>query len=190
LPTILKISPQQYRKLPIVERNDNCVAEPNRSVLEYQELKGKSMDVQKILDTKTGTNSLFTIPGNTSLEEFIRQACEKKIGALLVTDNDGKPVGIVSERDVLYQCNLKTDFKKTTVGEIMTRNLIVVKPADDINTVMDLMISKKIRHLPVVSEDKVLGIITIRDLIHAMRKADQEEIHRLVEYLQSNLITD
>jgi len=168
---------------------DNYVAEIHSSVLELS-TKGKTMDAQKILDTKIGTNNLFTIPGNTSLEDFVRQVCEKKIGALLVTDSDGKPLGIVSERDVLYQCNLKTDFKKTAVSAIMTRNLIVVKPTDDINTVMDLMISKKIRHLPVVLENKVLGIITIRDIIHAMRKADQEEIHRLVEYLQSNLITD
>lgn len=148
------------------------------------------MDVQKILDTKTHSSSLFTIPDETTLADFVRQVCEKKIGALLVTDKSGKPAGIVSERDVLFQCNAGVDFQKTKVGQVMTRDLIVVKPSDDINTVMDLMITRKIRHLPVVENDKVLGIITIRDLIHAMRKADQEEIHRLVEYLQSNLITD
>jgi CBS domain-containing protein len=124
------------------------------------------------------------------LSEFTRQACEKNIGALLVTDNNGKLAGIVSERDILHQCNAGVDFSKTTVDKIMTRSLITVKPTDDINFVMDLMITKRIRHLPVVLDDKIQGVITIRDLIHAMRKADKEEIHRLVEYLQSNLITD
>lgn len=148
------------------------------------------MDVQKILDTKGGVGKIFTISQETTLEEFVAQACEKRIGALLVTDSEGMPVGIVSERDILFQCHARVDFSKTTVGMIMQKNLVVVKPADDINIAMDLMISRRIRHLPVVSDNKVLGIITIRDLIHAMRKADQEEIHRLVEYLQGNLITD
>jgi CBS domain-containing protein len=69
----------------------------------------------------------------------------------------------------------------------MTKNLAVVSPSDDINMVMDLMITRKVRHLPVVSNNNVHGIITIRDLIMAMRQADQEEINRLVEYLQGNL---
>ncbi|MDD4872954.1 MAG: CBS domain-containing protein [Kiritimatiellae bacterium] len=148
------------------------------------------MDVQKILDAKKQSGIMYSIPNTTTLSEFVRQACEKNVGALLITDNKGKLSGILSERDILHQCNAGVDFKTTTVAEIMTKSLIVVKPTDDINTVMDLMIAKKIRHLPVVSENKILGIITIRDLIHAMRKADKEEINRLVEYLQSNLITD
>lgn len=148
------------------------------------------MDVQKILDAKRQAAAIFTVPLGTTLSEFVRQACEKEIGALLVVDEAGKPVGIVSERDILRQCNEHADFNKVTVDQVMTKNLAMVTPSDDINMVMDLMIARKVRHLPVVSNNNVHGIITIRDVIMAMRKSDKEEISRLVEYLQENLHSD
>jgi len=147
------------------------------------------MNVQKILDSKHVAHTLFTIKHNTTLSEFVRLACEKKVGALLVMDESGKPQGIVTERDILNQCNERADFNKITVAQVMSSDLAVVDPNDDINVVMDLMIDRKIRHLPVVSNNTVHGIITIRDLIIAMRRADQDEISRLVEYLQQN-VTD
>jgi CBS domain-containing protein len=141
------------------------------------------MDVQKILDSKGRSSGVLAIPATATLAEFVRQACERNVGALLVTDEDGKLEGIVSERDILHKCNDGTNFKKTTVGQIMTRNIVVVSPKDDINVVMDLMIKKQVRHLPVVSNEKTVGIITIRDIIRTMREADEEDVRRLVEYL-------
>ena len=149
------------------------------------------MDAQKILDAKGQAQAnIFSVPASTTLSEFVKLACERNVGALLVTDKYGKPAGIVSERDILRQCNAGADFKKTSVGQIMSRELATVSPNDDMNAVMDLMIKRKVRHLPVVLDNKILGIITVRDLIQAMRKTDEEEMRKLVEYLQSTLVSE
>ncbi|MBN2302178.1 MAG: CBS domain-containing protein [Lentisphaerae bacterium] len=144
------------------------------------------MNIQNILDAK-GSTALFMVSLNTSLREVVRLACEKHVGAMLVADDAGQLAGIVTERDILFQVDKRSDFDKITVGDVMTKELSTAKPTDDINIAMDLMIAKNIRHLPVVSEDKIEGLITVRDLIHAMRKADEDELKCLVEYLQASI---
>jgi CBS domain-containing protein len=146
------------------------------------------MKIQKIIDTK-GDSSVFSIPATSTLTDLVREAVERKIGALLVTDENGKMAGIISERDVIRQCHEKADFNNTLVSDIMTQNLITASPDDDIHEAMDIMVEKKIRHLPILEGDEIKGIITVRDLIHTMRKADEEETQRLVEYLQGSIST-
>ncbi len=146
------------------------------------------MNIRKVLEAK-GSAAFLTIPGNATLAEFVKQACERNIGAMAVIDKSSRLVGILSERDVLHQCNRRADFNKVTVAEVMTKNVVSVGPDDDINMAMDLMIAKRIRHLPVISGAKIEGIITIRDLIHAMRKADQDELRCFVDYLQTQVET-
>ena len=141
------------------------------------------INVKDILDAK-GSTSVFTIAEQASLSELVSSIFERKVGALIVTDQDGKPTGIVSERDIIRPCHEKADFDAIKVADIMTRNLITVHAGDDVNIAMDLMVSKKIRHLPVVSDSGIEGIITVRDLLHAMREADKEDVQSLVDYLQ------
>jgi len=144
------------------------------------------MDVQRILDTK-GSTEVFAIGPEVRVSALVKQLCEKGVGALLITNDDGSLAGIVSERDVIRQIGAGVDLDTVTAGEIMTRDVVSVKPEDDINAAMDLMVAKKIRHLPVVSEKGPHGLVTVRDLMHAMREADRNDIQKLVEYLQSEL---
>jgi CBS domain-containing protein len=143
------------------------------------------MDVHKILEAKGG-GTVFTLPLNSSVSDFVKLACEKRVGAMLVTDKDGKLAGIITERDVLRLCNAGANLAKTKVADVMTRILICARPEDDVNVVMDIMVSRRIRHLPIVSGQEIKGLITVRDVIYAMRKAEQDEVVRLVEYLRSS----
>jgi CBS domain-containing protein len=143
------------------------------------------MKIKNVLDAK-GDSRIFSIPTTYTLTVFVKEACERKVGALLVTDEHGKMAGIISERDVIRQCYAKADFDTMLVSEVMTKNLITASPDHDIHDAMDILVQKKIRHLPILEGDEIKGLITVRDLISAMRKADKDETHLLVEYLQSS----
>jgi len=145
-----------------------------------------SMTAGRVLEIK-GNSQVFSVLESTPLAELVREACRRNIGAVLVTGATGQLCGIVSERDIMRQCERQADFQRVTAGEVMTRDLATVRMEDDIDTVMDLMISRKIRHLPVLAGAQVAGVITVRDLLFAMRRADHEELQRFVEYLQSTL---
>mgnify|MGYP000926082185 CR=1 FL=1 len=143
----------------------------------------ENLKVRQVIESK-GSGKLFTIKEDCTLREMVRIACEMKIGALLVSDDDDNLLGIISERDILRQVNAKADFDKVTVGDIMTRNLLTVDPEEGIQEAMDIMIKKRIRHLPVIHKGKIEGLITVRDILHAMRDADAREAELLVNYLQ------
>ena len=144
------------------------------------------MKIQKVIDAK-GDSRIFSIPKSFTLTDFVKEACERKVGALLVTDEQGKMAGIISERDVIRQSYAKADFDAVLVSEVMTQNLITGSPNDDIHLAMDTMVEKRIRHLPILDGDEIKGLITVRDLISAMRKADEDENRLLVEYLQRGI---
>jgi len=144
------------------------------------------MKIQNVLDAK-GDSRIFSIPTTYTLTDFVNEACERKVGALLVTDEHGKMAGIISERDVIRQCYAKADFDTMLVSEVMTKDLITASPDHDIHDAMDILVQKKIRHLPILEGDEIKGLITVRDLISAIRKSDKDETHLLVEYLQSSL---
>ena len=144
------------------------------------------MKIQNVIDAK-GDSRIFSIPTTYTLTDFVKEACERKVGALLVTDEHGKMAGIISERDVIRQCYAKADFDAMLVSDVMTKDLITASPDDDIHLAMDIMVQKRIRHLPILDGDEIKGLITVRDLIFAMRKADADEKDLLVKYLQSSL---
>ena len=142
------------------------------------------MKVRNILDRK-GSAEVFTIARNATLSELVQQLSAKGVGAFLVTDDAGTLAGIVSERDVIRRLAAGGDLGQGCVADIMTRDLVSVGPDEEIHVAMDLMVLKRIRHLPVVSDGSPCGLVTVRDLIQAMREADRDEVTRFVEYLQS-----
>lgn len=146
------------------------------------------MKVQKIIDMK-GSGEVFTISHRATLTALVQQLCGKGVGALLVTDDDGALAGIVSERDVIRALGKGTDLGKETVSAIMTRQLVSVRSDEDIHAAMDLMVEKRIRHLPVVSDGGACGLVTVRDLIQAVRAADRDEVSKFVEYLKGEIKT-
>ncbi len=141
--------------------------------------------IKQILDVK-GYADVFTIKSSATLSEFVRVACEKKIGALVVTQDTNELAGIITERDVLYQCGKNADFTRVKIGDVMTKNVLTIDINDGIQAAMDLMFSKNIRHLPVMEGPKIMGMITVRDVIRAIRKGDEDEMRHFMAYLQSS----
>ena len=140
--------------------------------------------IKQILDVK-GYSDVFTVKASLPLSEFVRIACEKKIGALVVNDGANNLAGIITERDVLYQCNKKVDFAKVLIGDVMTKNIVTININDGIQAAMDLVFAKGIRHLPVMDGPKIMGMITVRDIIRAIRKGDEDEIRHFMDYLHN-----
>jgi CBS domain-containing protein len=139
------------------------------------------MKVSDILKTKG--SHVYSVPSSATVYEAIKDMGEKNIGALLIME-DGKLLGIFSERDYARKIILKgKNSHETLVKEIMTENVISVSPEDNIERCMELMSGKKIRHLPVVKDDTVTGVISITDVVTAIIAIQKETISHLHEYI-------
>ena len=109
---------------------------------------------------------------------------EKDVGALLVVDSE-KLVGIVSERDYARKIVLKgRTSRQTAVREIMTDKVLFVELRHSIEECMALMTLKRVRHLPVLDHDRLVGIISIRDVVKAMMVAQDFRIEQLENYIR------
>ena len=108
---------------------------------------------------------------------------EKNIGALLIIEND-KPVGIMSERDYARKIILEgRSSRDTRIRSIMTTRLVWAHPSDSVEHAMALMTRERIRHLPVVDGESVLGMVSIGDLVKAMIDQQQFTIEQLERYI-------
>jgi CBS domain-containing protein len=123
------------------------------------------------------------IEATASVFEAVQEMVEANVGSLLVTDG-GDIVGIVTERDYLRRVTLegRTD-RDTPVGEIMTTPLVVVTPETEIDECMAVMTDRRIRHLPVVDEGEVVGVVSIGDLVKFKSKQQSFEIQYLTDYI-------
>ncbi len=139
------------------------------------------MKVSDILQRKDG--KIFSVTGEVSVYEAVKIMGEKNIGALLVMENDNLK-GIISERDYARKIVLKGKMsRETLVREIMTEQVITVNTADQIERCMELMSEKHIRHLPIVENGKVLGMISIGDVVNAIIESQKETIEHLKNYI-------
>lgn len=139
------------------------------------------MKVKDILDEK-GYKILSVEPDKT-VYESIEKMSNHNIGALLVMKNE-KLLGIISERDYRNKIILKGKAsKETKVSEIMVDQVVCVQSSDNINLCMQLMTNKKIRHLPVMDEDKIVGVISIGDVVKAVIRSQKNEIDSLRDYI-------
>jgi len=110
-------------------------------------------------------NNVITIRKGSTLEEAVELMNEHEIGCLIVTENE-KPVGIITERDLLKRVLAKSqDTKKTMVGEVMSTPLISVEPSIEIAEASKLMFQKNIKKMPIVEKDKLLGLVTLTDIL-------------------------
>lgn len=137
--------------------------------------------VKHLLEGKGG--AIFSVEPNTAVLEAIRVMAEKTIGALLVMQ-DGHLIGIVSERDYARKVILKgRSSADTPVREIMTSPVLTVAPGDSVNHCMKLMTDKRVRHLPVAESGKVLGMLSIGDLVKAVIDDQAEQLEHLQRYI-------
>ena len=140
------------------------------------------MKVLALLKDKART--VPTIASNQTVDDAICLMASGQVYALLVTEND-KPAGIFSERDVFhtYLRNRSTGFSKILLKNAMTPNLIVAEPEDTVIDVMARMIKADITHLPVMEGEKIVGMLTLKDLMAQQIEELAEEIHQLKEYI-------
>ena len=137
--------------------------------------------VKHLLDGK-GRDIVSVVPDSTVLEAIILMA-DKAIGSLMVMV-DNELLGIVTERDYARKVIIKGRSSKTTrVSEIMTTGVFTTSSTDSVNDCMSLMTEKRIRHLPVLEGDRVIGMISIGDLVQAIISDQKEEIEQLENYI-------
>lgn len=139
--------------------------------------------VKDILNAKRDSDT-FTIEPGVLVWDAIKLMTEKSVGALLVTENN-QLLGIVSERDYLRKVALQgRSSQSTAVKDIMTANPITVAPEQSLEVCMELMTEKRIRHLPVVSDNKLLGMLSIRDLLESTMEEQKSLILQLEQYIR------
>ncbi|WET04565.1 CBS domain-containing protein [Flavobacterium johnsoniae] len=139
------------------------------------------MTVDQILKAK-GRN-VYSIFSNLTVYDALKVMGEKNIGAILIID-DNVLKGILSERDYARKIVLKDkSSKETLVNEIMESNVFTVKLSDNLEDCMQLMSEKRIRHLPVVEDETVVGIISISDVVKAIIETQKDTIQHLNSYI-------
>lgn len=139
--------------------------------------------VAEILKSKTHV-SIISVNPQTTVSEAITLMTDTDISALMVIDND-QVVGIVTERDYVRRvARLQLAPELTKVGQVMTRNLLTVTPQDRTRFCMQLMIEKNLRHLPVLEDGKLIGLLSIRDLVKDVVTEQEGLISHLEQYIR------
>ena len=128
-------------------------------------------------------SAIFSIEPNKPVLEAIRMMADRTVGALLVMEGT-QLVGIVSERDYARKVILKgRGSAETAVSEIMTTSVITVAPGDSVNHCMKLMTERRVRHLPVIENGRVIGMLSIGDLVKAVIDDQAEQLEHLQRYI-------
>lgn len=134
----------------------------------------------EILEEKGG--DVLEIDGESSVFEAVQLMVENNVGSLLVTER-GEVAGIVTERDYLRRVTLEGRTEEAPVREIMSSPLVVATPETTVDECMAMMTDRRIRHVPVVEEEKVVGLVSIGDLVKFKSKLQSFEIQFLNDYI-------
>lgn len=145
------------------------------------------ISVKQVLEQKGYTT--FTVAPEASVYDALGMMAQHDIGAVLVMDH-GQLVGIFTERDYARKIVLKgLNSRNVKVGELMTTGVQTVQPSDQIAAVMNTMTNKRFRHLPVVENNSVVGIITIGDVVKAVIQEQAATINHLSKYISGDIAT-
>jgi|TARA_B100000959_G_scaffold202436_1_gene211907 CBS domain-containing protein len=123
--------------------------------------------ISTILDNKG--DDVYSVSPESSLKQMADEMLAKKIGSLVVTDKDGLLVGIISERDFLNIVGKHTkDWEDISVSDVMTKEVITANLEDTLEQVMSVMTQHHIRHIPVMDNNKIVGLLALGDIINAL----------------------
>lgn len=140
--------------------------------------------LQQLIDSKKHKEVISIAPNRPVYDALVIMA-EYKIGALVVLD-EGKLAGIFSERDYAREVVLQGRSSKTTqINEVMTQKVLFGKPDDTVDYAMSLMSENRIRHFPIVEDDKVVGMLSIGDLVKETIAYQKDLIRQLESYIKS-----
>jgi CBS domain-containing protein len=131
---------------------------------------------------------VVTIWEEKSVQEAIDTMVQNKIGALMVLQSEGKLTGIITERDVLRAYHAHPDAAGSlAVKEIMTRKVIIGNSEDTLDYVESVMTGNRVRHLPIIAEKRLIGIISIGDVVKALSKESKIENRYLKDYIEGKV---
>ena len=140
--------------------------------------------LQQILKQKEN-DDIWSVPPTNTVFEAIQVMADKRAGALLVMDGT-KLEGVISERDYAREVIIKgRSSKKTLVSEIMSSNVITVAPTDSVQNALEVMTEHHIRHLPIVDNTTVVGVVSIDDLVKDVISMQQSTIEQLESYIRT-----
>lgn len=141
------------------------------------------MRANDILERKG--RDVASLPPDATLDQAIALLAERNIGAVLIAEG-GRPVGILSERDVVRAlAGAPTGFRETRVDSLMTKALQTTQPDAGIDELLDLMTERRIRHLPVMANDELVGILSIGDVVKHRMGEVLSEREALQEYINA-----
>jgi CBS domain-containing protein len=125
------------------------------------------MNIANVLASKSGP--VATIRPDQTVREALERFAQRNIGALVVVDDAHRAVGMITERGILRSALTNDNVLVLTVGAVMTREVVIGHPSDDLMSVAHTLIEKRIRHLPVMEHEKLVGIVSLGDLVRAQR---------------------
>jgi CBS domain-containing protein len=140
--------------------------------------------IREVLDRKGGT--VLTTSGGVSVLEAIGVMSQANIGAMVIVD-EGRPIGIFTERDYLRKIALEgRSSRETRIEEVMSAPLITVSPAEPSQNAMETMTECRCRHLVVVEGDEMVGIVSLGDLVKHMLVVKEAEVEQLSSYISGS----
>lgn len=144
----------------------------------------EAITLKAVLESKKNSGAVIYIEEDTTLLKATQTMCDAQVGAVLVKTSAGEPVGIISERDILRFCaDRHTELDKASVKEVMTRDLIVGTLDSLVSDAQSIMTDKKFRHMPVVDNGKVVGMVSIGDLVRVKLEETDFEVKYLRNYI-------
>ena len=142
----------------------------------------KLSDLFNMKDSKYRT--VVTVGPNETISVAIQKLVEHDRGSLPVCNEKGELVGVVSERDIVRKCFARSDaFAKMKIQDIMSKQVVIGNPEDDVGYAISVMKQKRIRHLPIMDNRKVMGMISMRDLLGEQLEECQTQVHFLGDYI-------
>ncbi len=144
------------------------------------------MTIAKILDYKG--SDFFSIKPDVTVQDAIRELAERRVGALVVSENGKTIDGILSERDVVRcQADGTADVKTMPVTDLMTRKVYTCTSETTVTDAMEIMDRQHIRHIPVLKDDTLAGLVSVRDVISAKLRELEIERQQMQDYITGGL---
>ena len=140
------------------------------------------MKVARILQRKSG--DIASVDPGRSIPEVVGMLCARDVGAVLVLDDNGRMAGILSERDIVRALDIHgPDLSGLTAGDLMTSEVTHCDPGHDIDDIMRTMTEGRFRHLPVLEDERLVGVISIGDAVRARIEELEREREALQHYI-------
>lgn len=142
------------------------------------------MKIRDVLEAKG--SQVFCIAPEQTVQEAVALLVEHRVGSLVVLDGRGRLAGIITERDVLRECHRHPEgLGRVRVTEAMTLDVKIGVPDDELPHVMAVMTNHRIRHLPILERDRLVGIVSIGDVVKACLDRVEDENRYLRDYIQA-----